>query len=417
MATNIKAFKGICYNQDLIQDLSSVVCPPYDVINDEERDFYYNKSPYNFIHLILNKPQENDNDSSNMYTRATLLFNEWIKNSILNQDEKESLYFYRQDFLYKNKELTRLGFIGLMEIASSTKVFPHENTRHEPKVDRFQLLKNVKANLSPIFTIFSDRKKFIERIFLKNFSNRKPDIALKDDNGVRHSIWRLSDPEAIDSVRKGISKKNILIADGHHRFEVARMYMELMQKNDRNYSPNKSYNYLLTYFTTLESDGICIFPTHRVIKKQISKELIEKYFKIKKVNSIFDLEEKLANISKNYCYGFYDKNDCMLFELKDKKEAIKNVEPIFKSLDVAILDYYILSKIFDVKRDQVFYTNNLGQAKDSVDNRDYQSIFIMRPTKINQVKDVALCGERMPPKSTYFYPKLASGLVVHKFED
>jgi len=417
MAINIKPFKGICYNQNLIADLSKVICPPYDVISEEEKELYYNKSPYNFIHILLARLQQNEKGFSDRYTKSAILFNEWLKNSIFQQDKKEHLYFYRQDFFYQNKEISRIGFIGLMEIADSRQVFPHENTHIQPKLDRFELLKKVRANLSPIFTIFSDTNNFIEKIFKQNFLQKKPDIALKDSDGVRHLVWRLSDAKIIDSIRKIMSKKNIFIADGHHRFEVAQMFRELMKKEDKDYSASKSYNFLLTYFTTLESDGICILPIHRLIKDSIFYELVKQHFRIKEVDSIFDLEEKIQHTSKAFCYGFYDGHKYLLIELRNKKDAVKYVEPIFKNLDIAILDYYILPKIFGVKKEQIFYTNSSQEAKECVDKKQCNSAFLTRAVKIKQIRNVALGGKRMPPKSTYFYPKLASGLVVHKFEE
>jgi len=417
--TTIKGFKGTCYNPEDIADLSSVICPPYDVINDDERHYYYQKSPYNFIHLILNRPQDNDNDSCNRYSRANVLFNEWIKNKILSQDKKEAMYFYKQDFFFREKEVSRLGFISLMDIGNAgSRVFPHENTRHAPKMDRFELIKNVKANLTPIFTIFSDRKMVVEDIFKSNFVDKKPDISVKDDSGVRHSLWKLSDREMIKGIRKEMVNREILIADGHHRFEVACMYLELMKQEDKSYSSDKSYNFIMTYFTPLESQGICIFPVHRLTKNSFSKDLFESCFKMKSFNSIHDLEQELEEKSKDkFIYGYYDQRDILLLELKNRKDISKYVQPCFNNLDVAILDFYIFAKILNVKKDDVSYTHNLEQAKELVDNKDFNSVFILRPAQVSQVKDIALSGEKMPPKSTYFYPKLASGLVVHKFED
>ncbi|MDD5005512.1 MAG: DUF1015 domain-containing protein [Candidatus Omnitrophica bacterium] len=416
---NIRAFKGIYYNQDKITDISQVVCPPYDVINEEERDFYYHQSPYNFIRLILNKEEKEDNDSNNKYSRPVVFFNDWLKAQILKQDSKDSIYFYKQDYFYNNKEFSRLGFIALLQIGNSGVAFPHENTRNAPKMDRFELIKKVKANLSPIFTIFSDKEKIIEKIFKEDLSRRKPDFLLKDTQGVRNSVWRLTDAEKIQKICSKMQNKQIFIADGHHRYEVALMYLNLMRQEDKNYSLDKSYNYVMTYFTTLESDGICVMPTHRIIKSKVDLSRLGDIFKKVKLNSIADLEEKLAMSSKKpYVFGFYADGNILLLELKDKNKADSyfKEKKCFKNLDVAILDFYVLNELLKIKKDDIMYTKEITEAKEAVDKKDGLAAFILRPTSVSQIRDVALCGEKMPPKSTYFYPKLLSGLVVHKFE-
>ncbi|MBL7130033.1 MAG: DUF1015 domain-containing protein [Candidatus Omnitrophica bacterium] len=418
--TNAKAFKGVYYNLDKIVDLSQVVCPPYDVVSREEQDFYYRKSPYNFIRLILNKEESDDNNFNNRYTRSDIFFNDWLKTGILKQDSEEALYFYKQDYFCDNKEFSRLGFIGLLQISESGIVFPHENTHVAPKTDRLELLKSVKANLSPIFTIFSDKDKIIEVIFNDCFSKRKPDFLLKDTQGVRNSVWRLTDTKKIQEISAKMSNKQIFIADGHHRYEVALMYLRLMQEQDKNYSLDKSYNYIMTYFTAVESDGLCIMPVHRIIKSEINVDSLKGIFKISRLNSIADLEDRLRLSSKKECvFGLYHRNDVLSLELKNKKEVddyFKNKE-CFINLDVAILDFYVLNELLKIKKDAIIYTKEIDEAKELVDSNEGFSAFALRPTSIKQIRDVALCGEKMPPKSTYFYPKLLSGLTVYKFSE
>lgn len=416
---NIRPFKGVCYNLDKITDLSQVVCPPYDVINKEDQDFYYKQSPYNFIRLILNKVEPQDNSIHNKYSRAAVFFNEWLKLLILKQDQEEALYFYRQDFFYEDKELSRFGFIALLELDDSGIVFPHENTHTAPKNDRLELVKNIKSNLSPIFTIFSDKSKIIDSIFTKEFSHKKPDFLLKDTAGIRNSIWRLTDKEKISKLNKAMSKKQIFIADGHHRFEVALMYLKLIQKNDKDYSPAKGYNYVMTYFTPFESEGLCIMPVHRIVNLVKGIDLLKNTFKITKLNSIEDMQDKLNSYSrKKHVFGLYYKGQSLLLELKNNTSYCGELKEkkCFKDLDVAILDFYILNELLKIKKDAIIYTKDIIEAKECVDKNDSFAAFILRQTTIEQIKDVALCGEKMPPKSTYFYPKLLSGLVVHRFD-
>ncbi|MFC1708693.1 DUF1015 domain-containing protein [Candidatus Omnitrophota bacterium] len=416
---NIKAFKGASYNLDKITDPSQVVCPPYDVINKEEQDFYYRQNPYNFIRLILNKQESGDDSSNNRYVRASIFFKDWLKTQILKQDPQEAIYFYRQDYFCEDKEFSRLGFMGLMQLSESRIVYPHENTHVAPKMDRLELIKSVKSNLTPIFTIFSDRERFIESVFNTHLSKIKPDLLLKDAQGVRNSVWKLEDKDAIQEITAKMSDKQIFIADGHHRYEVASMYQSLMKEQDKDYSPNKSYNYIMTYFTPLESKGLCILPVHRIIKSKIDIEPLKKVFKISKLKTMVDLEDKLKSSSRKGCvFGLYHQNDVLLLELKDKK-AVSNFfenKKYFINLDVAILDFFALKELLKIEKDAIIYTKEVDEARECVDSNTGSAAFILRPTSMEQIRDVALCGEKMPPKSTYFYPKLLSGLVVHKFD-
>lgn len=417
---NIREFKGVSYNPDKIADLSQVVCPPYDVINREEQDFYYRRSPYNFIRLILNRDEQGDDSTNNRYIRSTMFFNEWLKEGILKQDSQKAVYFYKQDYFSEDKELSRLGFIALLEISDTGIIFPHENTHAAPKTDRLELIKNIKANLSPIFTIFSDKGRIVENIFKNDLSKRQPDLLLKDAQGIRNSLWRLTHEKKIQEIGKKMKEKQIFIADGHHRFEVATMYSKLMQQQDSDYSPDKSYNYIMTYFTPLESESLHIMPVHRVIKPEIDIGCLKNIFKISSLNYLADLEVRLKKFSKKQSvFGLYYKNDILLLELKDKKQAQNYFEKrkCFSDLDVAILDFYILSELLKVKKDAIIYTKEAAEAKELVDNKEGTAAFILRPTSVDQIRDVALCGEKMPSKSTYFYPKLLSGLVVHKFSE
>jgi len=417
--TNIRGFKGICYNPENIADLSTVVCPPYDVINKEEQDFYYRESPYNFIRLILNKTEDGDNDTNNKYTRATLFFNEWLKTDILKQDKKDTIYFYKQDYSCGSRELSRIGFIALLDISDSAIVFPHENTHAAPKMDRLELVKNVKANLSPIFTIFPDKGKIVKNIFSNYLSKIKPDFALKDAQGVRNSVWRLSDEGKIAEVRRKMKDAKIFIADGHHRFEVSLMYLNLMRKEDKNYSADKSYNCVMTYFTPMEDEGLYVIPIHRIVKLKADLNRLKDIFKVSRVDSVSVLEEKLKKSTKNKrIFGLYYNKDYYLLELKDKKSSDNyfKQKKWFKNLDVAVLDFYVFGELLKIRKEDIVYTKDIYEIKDLADNEG-KFAFILRPINVRQIRDVALRGEKMPPKSTYFYPKPLSGLVMHKFSE
>ncbi|MFC1754577.1 DUF1015 domain-containing protein [Thermoproteota archaeon] len=417
--TNIKPFKGLCYNEEKVGDLSRVTCPPYDVISESEQDFYYEQSPYNYIRLVLNKNLPQDDEKDNRYSRSKVLFDEWQKVDILRQDSKPAIYFYSQDYLVNGKELSRRGFIAAMQINESGSVLPHENTHRAPKMDRLELTKKVKANLSSIFTIFSDKHKIIKSMFDDEFSKRQPDFALKDVQGVRNSIWRLTDQDKICDIAKKMEDSKAFIADGHHRCEVSSMYLKHMKEEDRGYTSQKGYNYIMTYFTAAESDGLSVLPIHRVFKAEVDVEKFGKIFKIEKCDSIDILEDKLGSASKKHCvFGLCSKGELFVLQLKDKNivESDFIKKDCFKDLDVAIVDNYVLAELLGIEKSAITYLKEASQAKDMVDQDQGNVAFFMRPTTVEQIKDVALCGEKMPPKSTYFYPKLLSGLVAYPFE-
>lgn len=416
----IKPFRGICYDEKKVMDLSRVVCPPYDVISEAEQDFYYQQSPYNFIRLILNKHELKDNDTNSRYTRASVFFNEWLKTHVLQQDSEEALYFYKQDYFVDGSECSRWGFIALMQIQDEGVVFPHENTHHAPKMDRLELIKSVKANLTPIFTVFSDKKNTVKKIFEKDLSKRDSDFCLKDTQGIRNSIWRVTDSQTINTVADIIKKNQIFIADGHHRYEVASMYRTLMHEKGKEHSHDKGYNYIMTYFTALESKGLSILPVHRVVKQAVDIAALKNDFSLRRLNSLSELDEKMGSASKKACiFGFFQRAEVYLLELKDKKRlrSIFVDQKCFQDLDIALLDNYVLGELLHLDKSGIIYTKDISEVRELLDSGYGRTAFIVRATTIQQIRNVALCGERMPPKSTYFYPKLLSGLVLHKFDE
>lgn len=416
----IKPFRGVCYNKDKVVDFSRVVCPPYDVINEFEQDFFYQQSPYNFIRLILNKRQPHDTAENNSYTRAAAFFDEWFKMGVLHQDKEQALYFYKQDFFVDGSEYSRVGFIALMQIPEEGVVLPHENTHQAPKMDRLELIKKVKANLTPIFTVFPDTTNIIKKVFENDLSKRETDLCLKDTQGIRNCLWRVTDSPTIGAVSDTLRKGHIFIADGHHRYEVASLYRAMMQKEDKSYTPEKSYNFIMTYFTALESKGLCILPIHRVLTQAVDIALLKNDFAVHKLNSLSALDEKLRSASKKeFVFGFLQRSEIHLLELKDKKRLTGPFvrQKCFQDLEVAVLDNYVLTELLHVDKSGILYTKEMGEANALLDAGSGSAAFIVRPTTIQQMRDVALCGERMPPKSTYFYPKLLSGLVLHKFEE
>ena len=418
----IEPFQSVYYNSTVVEDISKVVCPPYDIIGADEQEAFYQKNPYNIIRLILGKDFSGDTADENKYTRAAGYLEDWLRRSIFIQDPESVLYVYEQIFSLEGKKKRRLGFIALMRLqeeGESKTVYPHENTHTAPKEDRLKLIKSVEANLSPIFTIFSDPDKQIKKILEENIADEKPFFEVPDDKGIQNRIWRLTQKPLIDKIRSFFADKEIFIADGHHRYEVAKTFRDYKRSADpKNFKD--SYNYIMTYLTPLEDDGLCILPTHRLIKNaKFSPDIFNTYFSVKEMPSGADLVSEMNQKEDDVgIFGLYKDKKFYLLKLTDKRECNKFIQEgpkEYKNLDVVILHKVLFDHVLKVGLSQINYEVDLDQAVRLTDNAVYDALFILNPTKIEQIRTIALGGEVMPQKSTYFYPKLLSGFLIHKF--
>jgi len=420
----IKPFRAFTYNQDEVKDLSKVVCPPYDVISPSSQQYFQEISLYNLIHILLGK----DIPGENKYKRSAGYFKDWLKNKIIIQDDRPAIYFYNQQYNLKGERRSRFGFIALLSLDSS--IFKHEHTRLEPKADRLKLLKAVKANLSPIFVIFSDRSRIIQRTFQQEIQNKKPFIDIVDIDKVAHQVWRINSPELLKAIEASMLKENIFIADGHHRYEVSCAYRDEMKKKSGALSGEESFNYLLAYFTNLDPRGLTIFPIHRLLKLGSPLELgelrvkLSAYFDVEEVkdkNKFFFLMEKGGQAE--HVLGMYKDSRYWLLRLKNVKildKIIADKPREYRLLDVCILNHLILKNILGIElgdKERLTFSPHADELIDSVDNNASHIAFFLNPVKAEKIISIALENERMPAKSTYFYPKVLSGLVINKFNE
>lgn len=418
----IEPFASVHYNPEAVEDISKVVCPPYDIIDSHAQEEYYQKHPYNIIRLILGKDFAGDKEGENKYTRAAAYIEDWQRRNILVQDKESSIYIYEQDFRLGDQKKKRIGFIALMRLdeeGQGRSIYPHESTHAAPKEDRLKLIKEVDANLSPIFTIFSDPEGALKAYFKAIKTETKPFFEVVDDSGFQDRIWRVPQKSLIDKIKELLSQKEVFIADGHHRYEVAKTFRDIKRRED----PQKfkdAYNYIMTYFTPLEDEGLCILPTHRLIKNaKFSGDDFTAYFAVKELSSkaelMAEMKEKEDQVG---IFGMYQNKKFTLLRLSDKRECNRFIQEgpkEYKNLDVVILHKVILENILKVALSQIHYEVDLDEAVRRVDESEFDALFVLNPTKIEQIRAIALSGEVMPQKSTYFYPKLLSGLLIHKF--
>ncbi len=423
----IKNFKGVFYNKEKV-DIANVVTPPYDVISKREQEIFYNKSEYNIIRLILGKEFESDNEMNNRYTRAADYLNAWFKNKILIQDEDESIYFLEEEFYVDGVKKSRKGFISLakLEDFSEGNILPHEKTMLGPKADRLNLTKACKCNFSQIFSVYSDEKGNVLNIFYGAIEEETPFLNVEYDNK-NYRIWKVTNPEDISKLQGLIRNKKIFIADGHHRYETALAYREY-RKSLPDYDDKAGYNYVMMYFSPIENNDLLILPTHRGVKHVNFNEknlldAVKEFFEIESFNKskLSYIINKLKKNRDQYTvfavYGGQDK----IFILKFKNSIKEKLSDIDK-LDVQILQKFIFEKFLNItqedldKKTKIEYVKDIDYGIGLVDKGELEALFILNPTKIEQVKDIALSGQKMPQKSTYFYPKLITGLVINKIE-
>ena len=427
MATHIIPFRAFVYNQEKTRDLSKVVCPPYDIISPLDQKYFHQLNPYNLIHLLLGI----DIPGEDKYKRAGLLFKKWQKEGVLIQEKKPAIYFYSHEYSLRGERKTRLGFIALIKLSDkNSTVYGHENTHIEATEDRYRLIKQVKANLSPIFLTFLDKKRIIQRAFGNLLEKDETFIKVVDRQYNVHRLWRVDSSGALEKIQKDMSGEHIFIADGHHRYQVACAFRDQMKKKMGSaFTGQESFNYTMAYFTNTDPRSLSILPIHRLLKlnnlfdiKEL-KNRLGAYFLVEEIKDkarfLFLLEKSGKS---EHVLGIYYRKAYWFLRLKNVKflDEIMPQEPKeLKGLDVSILNNLVFKKLLGIYltyQALIYFSPHAEELIREVDERPPYMAFFLNPVKMQQIIEVALAGKKMPPKSTYFYPKVLSGLVINKFD-
>ena len=425
---NIKPFKGVVYNKEKIRDLSRVVAPPYDIIPEKMQDELYRASRFNIVRLELGKIRNSDDGADNRYTRARKFFDLWLKDKRMIRDEKESIYIYSQKYRDGGRTIDRIGFIALMGIdEGKKKVLPHENTLRAPKADRLDLMRRVKANLSPIFILYDDTPHTILKILKKRCLKSKPFIDLYFE-GIRNRAWRLDDKKEIRKIQAVMHSAKTFIADGHHRFEVTRMYSKELDGMKAPEGLKRSSGYVMVYFVESKEDMLTVLPAHRLprdIGRLTGEDIMSrlgKFFVIEKAGSLGAMMSKLGKLRNAHAFGIY-LGSRRFHVLKLKKmdyvdSVVRDRPKDWKKLDVVILHLFIFQHVLGIRDDDdnIEFVKSPQSAAKSVDKGEFKIAFFLNPTKVAEVKRIASLGEKMPRKATYFYPKPISGIVINKLD-
>ena len=423
----IRPFKGICYNQDKVR-LSDVITQPYDRITPEEQLAFYEKSHFNVCRIILGREEHGDSERRNKYVRAREFFVNWMRSGVLVEDPEECFYSYTMQYEYEGKQRTRRGFSALVKLETfdSGVILPHERTFSGPKVDRLNLMRATQANFGHIFMLYSDPKTPI--LDLLKEREQKGAFEEIDFQGVKHRLGRIRDPKDIQMMIETLRDKQLLIADGHHRYSTAIDY-----RNEIGAAIGSPPDYRLVTLFNMEDENMTILPTHRAVKNlkaftdSAAKETLSRYFELEDfTGGKAEIQNALANPpSGGTCYVMYfGGGKCTKLTLNNKKalaEAeLSGLDPVVAGLDVSILHNLILDRLFGLTVAQqneygsIKYARVAEEGIEAVNSGQYQVCFFLRGTKIEEVRDVARSGSVMPQKSTDFYPKLLTGLVSRR---
>ena len=412
METTVIPFRGLRYNTTKVGGLANVIAPPYDVIKPEERVALEARHPANIIRLILSQPYDDDTDAANQYTRAATLMNQWISDGTLAQDATPRYYIYDQSFNAPDgKNYTRRALIGLVKLEpfENRVVLPHEKTHAGPKADRLNLMRECHANLSPIFLLYADPTGDIEQIMESFTDTHQPDIDCAETFGSTHQLWCLDDTERNNEIQNLFSSKPLLIADGHHRYETALAFRDEMVQTGLS-----GYGYMMVNLVRMESPGLAVLAIHRLLDN-LSLDKIDhaiaklpEVFEVHNIDTQANLMAKLDTLKgKSSAVGMYtaDNNYRLLIPHSTTSGQ----------LDVTLVQETLIKQMFQVETlaDHISYTAYADDAVAHVKGSADRVALLMNPTPVEQVLEVAMAGSIMPQKSTYFYPKMATGFVLN----
>ena len=432
MAT-IKPFQGVRYNPEEIDDLSLVISQPYDRVRHGLQDKYYDRHPNNIVRIIKGKEEEGDGDEDNVYTRASDYYESWLDEGVLKREDSPALYVLRQTFtLADGAEKTRQGLTVAFELSPFDEgvVLPHERTHSGPKVDRLNLMRATEVNFGHIFMLYPG-----ERIneLLDEAIETIEDAEVFEahemfEEDVTQQFCAITDPEVIEAVVEEMApKRNLIIADGHHRYETAINYRDEMREKHPDAPANAGFNYRMVTMVSMDDPGLVILPTHRLIHsydKMSGADVLEgakEYFEVMSVDDRAELEEALSEATPEYPrFGFYDGSYAVL-ELQSPEvmaRILPDRDPAWRMLDVSVLHELAIERVMEIsaeaveRKENIEYLRDPQMGYDAVDEGEAQFLFVMNPTRMEQVRACTAAGEKMPQKSTDFYPKVISGMVM-----
>ena len=421
----IKAFKGIRYDESVVGDLSKVVSPPYDIISPQDRVYYHQLHTNNFVRLILGEELASDNDTSNRFTRAKQYLDQWLDEGVLKQDDIPAIYIYQQQFERDGELKTIRGFscaVKLHDYADKV-ILPHENTLAKPKSQLIHLISQTRANLDYVYGLYADQDCILDVVMDQAMSNT-PAIDTYDKDGVRHILWIISDANEIAKVVDFMNDRPIAIADGHHRYETALAYSKEMRAQAECPCCELASDYALMTIVNVYEKDMTIFPTHRVVNNLPEDMLADIE---ESLTDLFEITTSspstiLADMASSGAIGMYRRGRAVTLKLKQDSSSLLSGCEASRNLELNILHKLILERSLEIDDEKlknqthITYTRDFQEAIDLVNSGQQQVAFLLNHIDVKSVLDIASAGEKMPQKATYFYPKLLSGLVLRKMD-
>jgi uncharacterized protein (DUF1015 family) len=430
----VQPLRGIRYNSEAVSNLAQIITPPYDVISEEAQARYYARSPYNIIRLELGLDEPGDTTLNNRYTRAASTFAEWRASSILQQDTTPCYYLYQQIFTHNAQTYTRTSLLARVRLEpwSARVVLPHEHTMAKPKDDRLKLLRACVTNLSPVMSLYDDPQGRIRRLLSSYAANAG--VQIIDEVNEVHRLHPVTDEKQIALIQNFFAERQLYIADGHHRYETALNYREEVRTMHRKLDHDDAANFVLMALIDVDDPGLLVLPTHRLLFglsqqafNALTSQQLARYFTIHEPGTAGDsqeeLLERLAQVGASRpSLVISTAVQTWLLSLNDAGKARmrgSGHSDAWNELDVAVAHTLVLEALLGLRAEDmtagthIRYTRDAQQALDSVKRGEAQAALLLNATRVRQICDVAGADDRMPQKSTYFYPKLITGLVMN----
>ncbi len=430
---DVQPLRGIRYAGDVIDNLAEVVTPPYDVISQEAQARFYARHPYNFIRLEFGQEEAKDSTLNNRYTRAATTFAEWRKNGILRQEATPRYYLYQQQFTHNSQKYTRTSLLARVRLEpwSAKVVLPHEHTMTKPKNDRLQLLRACATNFSPLMSMYNDPQGRMRRLLSAYAANAE--VQITDEANEEHRLQPITDPATLALIQDFFAERQLYIADGHHRYETALNYREEIREQRRHLDDSDATNFVLMALVDMDDPGLLALPTHRLlfglkpdVIGSLGNKQLAQYFTVQSMDRATNSDVLLAELSQageeqpSLILSTNEGRWLLMLNERGKRRMLESGHSAaWNDLDVAVTHTLLLEALLGIHAEDVTsgthirYTRDAEQALETVQSGAAQAALLLSATRVRQISEVALADDRMPQKSTYFYPKLISGLVMN----
>lgn len=429
---DVQAFRAYRYDLARVGALADVIAPPYDVIDAALQQALYDRSPQNVIRLILNRESPKDTEQDNRYTRSAQTLRDWLQDGVLAQDSARSLYVYHQDFEVEGRRWTRKGFLGRVRLEpfGQGRIYPHEETLAGPKADRLRLFQATNMNLSPVFGLYPDEGREVQTL-LDDATGRALPLQATDHLGVVSKLWPITDQKVVSAVTGLMGPRPVFIADGHHRYETGLRYLDEKKQSGETIGPDHPANFILMMLVAMQDPGLIILPTHRLISglKELRadefKATLAPHFDVERVgagpHALREAWELIEADGSQDMLGFGTVADGVwqTARLRDPaamERLAGEHSPAWRGLAVAVLHRLVLDRLLPEAGQgtpKCQYVHLLREVEEAVAARQCQLAALVPPATMGHVEQIAGNLEKMPPKSTYFYPKLLSGLLFN----